>query len=222
MLEQQKLYQDKINLESPSLGQRWENKRNAKEAGEISAKLLEHGEYAMQNDKLDIAENCLQLSAALKPSPQADDLLAETRAIKASRKQVANKQATIKKVKKQQQVKQQQNNETRILVEETQQALARDDLQVARATFIQIPPSARKHEEVLAIQDDLDKAVNNHVNKLKKSGDSQYRSDKVLGAVRLWTEGLSLDPENPELRERVERANSLLARLEELKRQQAK
>mgnify|MGYP001816918773 FL=1 len=99
MLEQQKLYQDKINLESPSLGQRWENKRNAKEAGEISAKLLEHGEYAMQNDKLDIAENCLQLSVALKPSPQADDLLAETTTIKASRKQVANKQATIKMVK---------------------------------------------------------------------------------------------------------------------------
>ena len=222
MLEQQKLYQDKINLESPSLGQRWENKRNAKEAGELSVKLLEHGEYAMQSDNLDIAENCLQLSAALRPSPQADELLAEIRAIKASRKQVASKQATIKKVKKRQKVQRREKNETRILVEETQQALARDDLQVARATFVQIPPSAREHEEVLAIQDDLDKAVNGRVNELISAGDAQYRSDNVLGAVRLWTEGLALDPENPELRERVERANRVLARLEELKRQQGK
>jgi hypothetical protein len=222
MLEQQKLFQDKIHLESPSLGQRWEIQRNAKEAGELSAKLLEHGEHAMQNDNLDIAESCLQLSVALQPSPRADELLAETRAIKASRKQVASKQATIKKVKKRQQIKQQQKNETRILVEETQQALARDDLQVARATFVQIPPSAREHKEVRAIQDDLDEAVNAHVNKLIIAGDAQYRSDDVLGAMRLWTEGLSLDPENTELRERVERANRVLARLEELKRLQGR
>ncbi len=222
MLEQQKLYQDKINLESPSLGQRWENKRNEKEAGELSVKLLEHGEYAMHSDNLDVAENCLQLSAALKQSVQADELLAEISSIKASREQVATKEATIKKVKKQQKVKRREKNETRILVEETQQALAKDDLQVARDAFVQIPPSARKHQEVIAIQEDLDKAVNAHVGELIIAGDAQYRSDNVLGAVRLWTEGLALDPENPELRERVERANRVLARLEELKRQQGK
>ena len=222
MLQQQKLYQDKINLESPSLGQRWENKRNAKEAGELSVKLLEHGEYAMQNYNLGIAGECLQLSTALNPSPQADALLSEISTIKDSRKQVANKQATIKKVKKQQKVKQRQNNETRILAEETQQALANDDLQVARETFQQIPPSARQHKDVISIQDSLYKAVNARVDNLVIAGDAQYRSDNVLGAVRLWTEGLSLDPENQELRERVERANRVLARLEELKRQQGK
>ena len=52
------------------------------------------------------------------------------------------------------------------------------------------------------------------------AGDAQYRADRVLEALRTWTEGLSLDPENPELRERVERANRVLARLEELKSRQ--
>lgn len=222
MLEQQKLYQDKINLESPSLGQRWENKRNAKEAGELSVKLLEHGEHAIQSNNLEIAEDCLQLSAALQPSPQTEALLSEIGTIKTSRKQVASKQASIKKVKKQQKVKQQQKNETRILLQETQQALANDDLQVAHETFGQIPPSARQHKDILAIQDDLDKAVNARVEKLILDGDAQYRSDNVLGAVRLWTEGLTLEPENQELRERVERANRVLVRLEELKRQQGK
>ncbi|MGB5178728.1 MAG: hypothetical protein WBP44_08385 [Gammaproteobacteria bacterium] len=222
MLEQQKLYQEKINLASPSLGQRWENKRNAREAVELSVKLLEHGEYAMHSENLDTAEECLQLSAALHQTPQADALLSEISTIKASRKQVANKQATIKKVKKQQKVKLQQKNETRILLEETQQALAGDDLLVARATFAQIPSSARQHQDVLAIQDDLDNAVNARVDELIIAGDAQYRSDNVLSAVRLWTEGLALDPEDQELRERVERANRVLARLEELKRQQGK
>jgi hypothetical protein len=222
MLEQTKLYQDKVNLETPSFGQRWENKRIQKEAVEVSDKLLEHGQYAMQSGNLDVAESCLQLSTALNQTAQADALLSELRTVKASRRQVASKQATIKKVKKQQKVEQRQKNQTRILVEETQLALANNDLQVARATFLQIPPSARQQKDVIAIGEDLDKAMNAHIKELIIAGDAQYRSDNVLGAVRLWTEGLSLDPENPELRERVERANRVLARLEELKRQQGK
>ena len=220
MLEQQKLYQDKINLESPSLGQRWENKRNAKEARELSAKLLEHGQYAMQTDKLDIAVDCLELSSALNHSPEADALLSEIRTINNSRKQVAKKQAIIKKKKNQQKVKRKQTNKTRVLMEETQQALSDDDLQVARAAFVQIPPTAQQRKEVIAIQDDLDRAVSIRVGELITAGDTQYRADNVLEAIRTWTKGLSLDPENPELRERVERANRVLARLEELKRQQ--
>ena len=220
MLEQQKLYQDKINLESPSLGQRWENKRNAKEARELSANLLEHGQHAMQTDKLDIAVSCLELSSALNHSPEADALLSEIRTIKNSRKQVAKKQAIIKKKKNQQKVKRKQTNKTRVLMEEAQQALSDDDLQVARAAFVQIPPSAQQRKEVIAIQDDLDRAISTRVGELITAGDTQYRADNVLEAIRTWTKGLSLDPENPELRERVERANRVLARLEELKRQQ--
>jgi len=220
MLEQQKLYLDKINLESPSFGQRWEHNRNEKEARELSAKLLEHGQQAMQTDRLDIAENCLQLSSSLSPSLQADTLLSEISAIKASRIQVARKQATVKKEQKQQKVKLRQENKSRVLLEETQQALARKDLQVARATFLQIPASELQNEEVAAVQDDLEKAVSAHVKKLILAGDAQYRSDNVLGAVRTWTEGLSLDPDNAELRDRVERANRVLARLDVLRRQQ--
>ena len=107
-------------------------------------------------------------------------------------------------------------------MEETQQALVDDNLQVARAAFVQIPQSAREHEEVVAIHDDLDEAVEGRVSELITAGDVHYRADNVLEAIRTWTEGLSLDPENPELRERVERANRVLARLGELKRQQVK
>ena len=109
-----------------------------------------------------------------------------------------------------------------MLVEETQQALVDDDLQVARAAFVQIPPSAQQRKEVIAIQDDLDKAVNTRVAELITVGDAHYRADNVLEAIRTWTEGLSLDPDNQELRERVERANRVLARLGELKLQQGK
>jgi hypothetical protein len=220
MLEQQKLYTNMMNLESPSFSQRWENKRNAKEALELSNKLLEHGQYAVQQERLDIAMQCLQLSTALNPTDEADALISEINTTRESRKQVEKKQASIKKAQKRQKVKQKQKNRTRVLVEETQLALAKNDLQAARAAYVQIPASSLQHNEVISVRDELDTAVGRRVNEILVAGDAQYRADRVLEAVRTWTEGLSLDPENPELRERVERANRVLARLEELKRQQ--
>jgi hypothetical protein len=54
------------------------------------------------------------------------------------------------------------------------------------------------------------------------AGDAQYRAEEILPALKTWTEAMSLDPENPEVRKRIDRANKVLANLEALKRQQQK
>ena len=170
---------------------------------------------------------CLQLSQALNETPEVDALLSIIHTNEESRKQVnkqenrlAQKKVNIRKEKNRKKEQQDQKKKTEVLLAETQQALAKDDLQVARAAFVQIPPSAVSDSIVQATQDDLDHAVDVYVGKLITQGDTQYRADNVLQAVRTWTKALSLDPDNRELRERVERANKVLARLEELKRQQ--
>jgi hypothetical protein len=226
-LNQQQLYRKQANLESPSLGQRWENQRNQKETITLSTQLLQHGQQAMDEDKADLAKTCLQLSQALNETPEVVALLSIIHTDEESRKQVnkqenrlAQKKVNIRKEKNRKKEQQDQKKKTEVLLAETQQALAKDDLQVARAAFVQIPPSAVSDSMVQATQDDLDHAVDVYVGKLITQGDTQYRADNVLLAVRTWTKALSLDPDNRELRERVERANKVLARLEELKRQQ--
>jgi len=226
-LNQQQLYRKQANLESPSLGQRWEYQRNQKEAIALSTQLLEHGQQAMNEDRTDLAKTCLQLSQALNETPEVDALLSTIHTDEESRKQankqenrLAQKKVNIRKEKNRKKEQQDQKKKTEVLLAETQQALAKDDLQVARATFVQIPPSAVSDSMVQATQDDLDHAIDVYVGKLITQGDTQYRADNVLLAVRTWTKALSLDPDNRELRERVERANKVLARLEELKRQQ--
>ena len=228
-LNQQQLYREQANLESPSLGQRWENQRNQKEAITLSTQLLEHGQQAMDEDKADLAKTCLQLSQALNETPEVDALLSIIHTDEESRKQAnkqenqrAQKKVNIRKEKSRKKEQQNQKKKTEVLLAKTRQALAKDDLQVARAAFVQIPPSAASDGMVQATQDDLDHAVGVYVGKLITQGDTQYRADNVLLAVRTWTKALSLDPDNRELRERVERANKVLARLEELKRQQHK
>jgi len=227
LLGQQQLYHDQANLEAPSLGQRWENTRNQKEAIKLSGQLTEHGQQALETDNAELAKTCLQLSQALHKTPEVDALLANIHSEDEAHKQaikhktrLAQKKATRKKAQNRKKKQQDQKNKTEVLLAETQQALEKDDLQVARAAFVQIPSSEITGSEVLAIQDDLDQAVDLRVSKLMATGDAQYRADDVLQAVRTWTQALSLAPDNQYLRERVERANKVLARLEQLKRQQ--
>jgi len=227
ILDQQQLYHEQANLQSPSLGQRWEYTRIQKEAPAVANKLMKHGQQAWESDQLELAKTCLQLSQALHETPEAGALLADIHAREEASKQVAKKKtrqarkkASVQKEKTRKKEQQDQKKKTEVLLAEAQQALAKDDLQVARAAVVQIPHSEVHDSEVLAIQGDLHHAVDVRVKQLMIAGDKQYRADNVLQAVRTWTEALSLDPDNRELRERVERANKVLARLEQLKRQQ--
>ena len=229
LLDQQKLYREQANLESPTLGQRWEHKRNLKEARSLAETLLTEGQQALDKNQTALAKTCLQLSQQLNKTPDADALLAYIQTTEDAHKQVAlqetkraKKKASIKKAKNRKQEKLDDRKKTAILLVEAQQALDKNDLQAARAAVMQIPASALTDSEVLAIRNDLDRAVDVRVKKLMATGDAQYRADNVLQAVRTWTEALSLAPDNRYLRDRVERANKVLARLEELKREQHK
>ena len=200
--------------------QRWENTRNEKAALEVSAKLVEHGEYALRQEDLKNAQLCLDLSLALHATAEAQSLLAEVTAAKSSQHQQAQQEASVRQVRKQQKIQKKKQQKTEVLLAETQQALENNDLQVARSAFIQIPASASNSSEVKAVQTDLDQALDTQVATLMARGDSEYRADKVLEAVETWEQARALDPDNPELKQRIDRANKVLAHLEKLKSRQ--
>ena len=85
-----------------------------------------------------------------------------------------------------------------------------------------IPSSTSNNSEVLAAQNSVEQVIDVRVRELLIKGDAEYRAEQILPALRSWTEALSLDPDNQELRERIERANKVLTRLESLRRQQQK
>ena len=222
LLDQQKLYQQQVNLQPPNYKQRRENTRNASEAVLLAGQLLEHARYAIQVDDLGAARICLQLSQRLDESDAADTLLAEISNIellaeKSTQQAASNKEAAIMRNRSRDEKK-----KTEQLLVETQQALKENKLQDARAALAKIPSSTSNDSEVVAVQGNVEQVVSTRFNKLLAKGDTLYRAEEILPALKAWTEGLSLDPENQEIRERIERANKVLAKLEELKRQQRK
>lgn len=220
MLEQQALYQQQVNLAQPSLVQRWENSRHEKEAVLLAAQLQEHGEYALLQNDLAAAETCLQLSLELNHTATANEALSQLQSLRASHQQVEEKKASIKQARKKQSIQRSEWQLTQELLAEIRQALEQNNLQLARTASAKIPASFSSNRDVIEVREKLREAVNLRVTELVTKGDSLYRADNVLEALQNWDEALSLDPENHTLKERIDRANKVLARLEELKRQQ--
>ncbi len=222
LLGQQELYQQQAGLQPPSFLQSREYTRQQAEALEISARLIDHAEYAQLEDDMISAKYCLQLSLQLDESERAATMLAglqeqEKADLLSMQQAVSSKQARIRRDKTRD-----EKTETRQLLEATQQALEENKLQTAQATLAKIPTSTSKDSAVVAVQDSLDQVVSVRVKELLLTGDAQYRAEEILPALKTWTEAYSLDPENPEIRKRIDRANKVLANLGELKRQQQK
>jgi len=222
VLNQEKFYQQQHNLQSPGMVQHWEHMRNDREAEALSKQLKNQGEYAFRQEDLHTAMEYLQLSQKLHDSPETRGLLDELAATKGSRQSVTKKQTASNKTGKQSRLKKHQAKETRKLMEATRQALLAENMVMAQATFNQIPSPANKSSEVAVLRKELDHAVTTRVTQLTSRGDQEYRADHVNTAIRTWSEALQFDPENQELKERLERATRVLARLEQLKQQQGK
>jgi len=222
VLNQKKFYQQQHNLQSPGVIQHWEHTRNDREAETLAKQLKNQGEYAIRQEDPQTALEYLQLSQKLHNIPGTRDLLDKLAASKDSRQKIARKQASSSKAGKQDRLKKRQAKETRKLMETTRQALLDENLALAHATFNQIPSPAKESSEVAVLREDLDRAVTKRVTQLTSRGDSEYRADHVNTAIRTWSDALQLDPENQNLKERMERATRVLARLEQLKQQQGK
>ena len=222
LLHQKKFYEQQQNLQLPNMIQNWEHTRNDRQSETLARQLRDQGEDALQRADLQIALECLQLSKSLDNTPETRELLDNLAATQESQQKAAHKQASLKKAKKRKQLKKHQAKETRELLETTRQALLVDNLVAAHETFSQIPSPANESSEVSALREDLDRAVATRVAQLTSRGDSEYRADNVDTAMKTWSEALQLDPENQNLKERLERAGRVLARLEQLKQQQGK
>ncbi len=222
LLERKQLYAQQVNLQSPSYEQRREHAHHENERITLSDKLLEHARHALQANELDVARTCANIAHQLNETADSTVLQKELQAMQVSQQESVRQAVNVRKAKIKLKTDRDDKHETEKLLATTQQALSNNKLQDAREAFTKIPPSTSQDSEVIAVQNTLDEAVDSRVKNLIMTGDTQYRAEKIFEALQTWSEALALDPGNSEVRERTERANKVLANLEQLKRQQQK
>lgn len=214
---QQEIYREQLNLEAPSLLQRWKNRYNQQQADELAEKLLACGEACLQEDDLELAERCLNYASMINNTPEVSEALSQLKSKQASHRIDDQKKIRIVQQRRERKLARIHQNKTQEVLERTQQALDDNDLPTAHRTFLELPKSAAGSREVEATRTRLNKAIQAKVRELTVEGDRQYRADRVSRAIRIWESAYELDPDNPELGERLQRARKVLARLEELR-----
>ncbi|MEZ5543154.1 MAG: hypothetical protein R3F42_14120 [Pseudomonadota bacterium] len=222
LLDHERLYQQQINLQTPSNEQRREHAQFEKESVELANQLLVHARDALADKELVIADTCLTLARQLDGTLDTAAVAAELEGLQKSQQESVRQATTIRNARIKRKTDREDKHATQQLLATTQKALSDNKLRDAREAFTRIPPSTSQDSEVIAVQNSLDQAVSTRIKQLILTGDAQYRAEKIQAALKTWSEALALDPDNIELRERTDRANKVLANLEELKRQQLK
>lgn len=220
IVQQRQIYEEQSNLESPGLGKRWTNTLHLQEAASLVDGLLECGHESIQEDDLVTAEKCLQLAQSIDDTPVVQAALSSLAAKQESQRDNMEKKEQVKRVSKEKKQAINRRNKTQDLLARTGKALESNDLLAARTSFSKIPARERKTRAVAAMQARLDQAIDPVVTELLNKGDRQYRADRVDRAISSWTLALELDPGNTAISERLDRANKVLARLEELRSKQ--
>lgn len=217
---QQQIYEEQANLESPGFGKRWTNTLHQQEAASLADGLLECGHESLQEDDLVTADKCLQLARSIDDSPAVQAAISNLAAKQESQRDNMEKKEQVKRVSKEKKLASNRRNKTQDLLARTGKALEANDLLAARTSFSKIPAREHRTKAVVEMQARLDQAIDPVVTELLNKGDRQYRADKVDRAISSWTIALELDPDNTAIRERLDRANKVLARLEELRSKQ--
>jgi len=222
LFDQQQLYKQQGNLKAPGFMQRREMAHVEDESLDVARQLLEHARYARESGDNAAAKTCLVLSLELDESIEAHDMLVDILKVEQSNIRTAQQAIENRRAEQERQQAVREKQVTEQLLVATREALESNQLQDARVALAQIPSSTSTDTEVLAAQNSVEEVVGTRVRELLVKGDAEYRAEHILEALKNWTEALSLDPDNQEVRERIERANKVLARLETLKRQQQK
>jgi len=217
---QQQIYEEHLNLVAPSLLQRLKNSYSQQQAHELAEKLLACGKECLQEDDLEVADKCLNYARLINDTPEVSAALSQLESLRAAQHQSEVKKTRVIQVKEKKRLARKHRDKTQEVLEKTEQALDNNNLPAAYRIFRELPKGGDENSKVVAVRTRLNDAIESRVREMTGEGDRQYRADRVVRAIHSWEGALELDPDNPELTERLERARKVLARLEELKNKQ--
>ncbi len=176
-------------------------------------RLMECGLRALDSNRLERADKCLNLAQQIEHKRDVAQALAQLNEKKTS---------LIRKVrvKKQRTQEAQRRKESEQLLTQLHEAIAAADLPGAQQALSRLNSLGIQSQELMDLQQALNNAIGAKVDELLEQGNALYRDEKVQEAKAAWEAALALDPTNERVRMSIERADTVLKKLQELQQQQ--
>lgn len=100
------------------------------------------------------------------------------------------------------------------------EALAADELGQARLLLAQMEKTKEASEQLQRLREDLDQRISKAIHYHLSQGIAHYSHDRFEQAILHWQQVLELDPDHEEARQRLDRAQRIVDKLEELRQRQ--
>ncbi len=191
------------------IGVKWSFLRLEENAKEIGRELLQLGGQMLAENNLDMARRTIPLGYELAPGVESEELNVRLSNILKGRKK-----RTQKKQKKVTQDKDSKN------ITEFNNAMAHGNLLRARRSLLSLSTGTRKSMKVELMEERLDQAISGYVREEMVIGAAFYRVGEYESAIKVWKNIVVLDPENETVKNKLERARSIVENLEVLRERQ--
>jgi len=110
----------------------------------------------------------------------------------------------------------------RAMLQEAKQAVEAEDYRRALDTLDEVAALQPNNPEIADLRQAAENAINPQIEALVKLGDHLYLDEQLEAALATWQAALVLSPEDQEIVSRIERANTVLAKLQHLREQQGR
>ena len=197
---------------------------------ETAAELYHLGLKATQKGDLDLADSCLTMSNKLFKRKFTSSALVRLNKLRYKQKQERlnlinqeNKRKSVKLAKiakKHQTLKNEANKrEFDIIYYKTISMLKENQLSTAKTNLDKLKLLRPNDNRLLKLNTEFKQKLPKHVDALINRGRQLYISGKIKKARDIWYKALILSPRNEQIIESINRANKVLGRLNELKKQ---
>lgn len=193
----------------------WRLSRNTSRLEALAQPLRDCASRNLERDALELAERCLELAAQIRDDAFVQDTRQALQARRASQEQETT-QAAAPTPAQNRAANGNNRAQERELRARLTRAMNAGDLTQARAITRELIGLKGRTPQLRDLQRSLDTAIQAQIDSLHKLANEHYRSQRYQEARSTWEEVLKLDPQDPQARALIERADRVIQKLESL------
>ena len=188
---------------------------------QVTAQLLTCGADASQINDLVLAEQCYRLADRLQPNTSTRDALTAVQEklariqAQALERDLEHRQAQSQ-ARKPPSISQLGHN----LLEKSRKALQAGHLKLALSQYDKIPGTDKNQPVVKQYGEEMNRTIRDNVNQGIELGRKLYSQGQVEQALAVWNKLRDLDPDNENLLSHIERAERVLDKIKQLRKEQ--
>lgn len=164
-------------------------------------------------DRPELAKRCFEVASWMPTNPAHEQRLA----------QVDRQLRTIESVAEKRRLANQRRERqarARVLLNNAKAAIESQDYRAALDTLDKVSALQPNNAEVVGLKEQAMSMISPQIEALIKLGDHLYLDEQLDAAVATWQAALTLKPKDEEILARIERAKTVLSKLQALRKQQ--